>query len=153
MDHPEYFKSFADYKKSFLKFLYQTKKLIIANLSDPGVQAVMEVFQKDKTKSNHPEIIDYSKSVINFPLKIMGEYNKQNAEAVLQLVLALNINPEIIQESLQNFPGIGRRMEYLGEYHGAQIYSDFGHHPTEIKVTIKALKEQFPKRKIKLRSE
>src|SRR5260221_8317681 len=60
MDHPEYFKSFGDYKDSFLKFLYQTKKLIIANLSDPGVQAVMEVFQKDKTKANHPVILDYS---------------------------------------------------------------------------------------------
>ncbi|MCL5783905.1 MAG: UDP-N-acetylmuramate--L-alanine ligase [Patescibacteria group bacterium] len=143
MDHPEYFKNFEDYKKSFKKFLSQTKGKIIANLSDPGV---------NQTLASHlgggNVIIDYSKNPIEFDLKIPGQYNILNASAVYQLGLALKIDPKIIQKSLQSFNGIGRRFEYLGQFKGADIYSDFAHHPTEIKVTMTAAREKFPDKKI-----
>ena len=148
MDHPEYFKDFESYKQSLLKFLYQVKGKIIANLSDPGVSAVLETFQKDKEKKYNPEIIDYSKSEINFPLKVMGEFNKLNATAAFQVGLTLGIDPTIIRSSLMRFSGTQRRLEHLGKFKGADIYSDFGHHPTEIKVTMEAVREKYPQRRI-----
>jgi UDP-N-acetylmuramate--alanine ligase len=150
MDHPEFFKDFEDYKESFLEFLYQTKSLILANLQDPGTREVLEKFQKNKDKKYDPKILDYSNSVINFTLKVFGEHNKLNATAAFQVSLNSGIDPNIIRNSLMSFNGIGRRLELLGKLNEAPIYSDFGHHPTEIKTTIKALREKYPNQKMVL---
>jgi UDP-N-acetylmuramate--alanine ligase len=147
-DHPEFFPDFESYKKSFLQFMYQTKKLIIANFQDAGVREVLEIFQKDKEKSNHPEIIDYSKSEILFSLKIPGEHNKLNAAAALQVGLALGIAPEKIQQSLQNFTGLSRRFELIGEKDGVKIYSDFAHNPGKIEAALKTVRGEYPDSKI-----
>ncbi len=152
MDHPEYFTDWEAYKVSFRQFFNQTKLKIIANFSDPGVREVMEGFQKDKMDRNRLELFDYSKSEIHFDLKIPGEFNRLNAAAALQTGLSLEIDPTIIRQSLMAYSGIERRFELIGEYNpstnsehkGARIYSDFGHHPTEIKVTIEAARQKFP---------
>lgn len=118
MDHPEYFKDLDAVKASFNKFLSISQKVI-----------------------REAELID-------FPLQIPGDYNISNASLAYQLGLELKINPEIVKQSLEGFTGIARRFEKIGEYHGAMVYSDFGHHPTEIKVTIQAAREKFPDKKL-----
>lgn len=143
MDHPEFFKDFESYKESFKKFLLQSKQ-IVANLSDQGVADVLKVVMKETSTP----AIDYSKNHLDIELKIPGYYNKQNAMAAMQVGLLLNINSQTIQSSLQNYTGVGRRFEYLGDYKGAKVYSDFGHHPTEIRETLKAVREKFPKERI-----
>lgn len=146
MDHPEYFKDFEDYKKSFQKFLGQTKEKIIANLSDRGVADVLRL-QGDALEA---QIINYSNKLIDFPLQIPGKFNILNASAAYQVGLTLGIKPEIIKKSLQSFSGVGRRFEYIGKYNGAKVYSDFGHHPTEIAKTMEAAREKFPNQRILL---
>src|SRR3972149_9908207 len=131
MDHPEYFKNLEAVKESFKKFLMQTKQAVFANLSDPGVKQTLSVHLKGVNT-----IIDYSKHLIDFPLPIPGQFNVMNASAVFQVGLILGIDPAIIKKSLQNYQGVGRRFEYIGEFNGSKVYSDFGHHPTEIKVTM-----------------
>lgn len=148
MEHPEYFKNFDDVKTSFLSFLYQTRKKIIANLEDEGVRQVLEIFQKNKQKPYNPEIIDYSKSSIHFELKVPGQHNRSNATAAMQLGLSLGVDAFKIQQSLMSFTGIGRRFEFLGKFKGADIFSDFGHNPSKIRVTVQAAREKFPDRKI-----
>ncbi len=140
MDHPEYFKNFASYKQSFKKFLLKTKETIVANIADSGVAEVLKVAMKETGVT----CLDYSKNEIDLELKIPGEFNKQNANAAFQVGLLLNIDPIIIKKSLSSYPGIGRRFELLGEFKGATIYTDFGHHPTEIKTTMEAAREKFP---------
>ncbi len=144
-DHPEYFKDFTAYKRSFQNFLYNTKSQIIANLSDAGVVAAVG---GDYAETYFKPIVDYSKVLIDFPLKVIGEHNRLNATAAYLVGKAVGINPKIIQESMENFTGIGRRMEYIGKFKEADVYSDFGHHPTEIKTTINAFRENFKDRKI-----
>lgn len=146
-DHPEYFKDFLSYKRSFQNFLHKTKELIIANLEDHGTKETLMEEGASYGMFFKP-IVDYSKTLIDFPLNSAGEFNRLNASAAYQVGIALNINPKRIQESLANFEGVRRRMEYLGKFNGARVYSDFGHHPTEIKATIEAFKEKFPDKKI-----
>lgn len=146
MDHPEYFKDFGSYKDSFYKFLLQTKSLIIANLSDPNIAEIVKTVMKHSSLT----VIDYSKNELNLNLKVPGTHNQLNASAVFQLGLALDIPAEKIRQSLENFSGISRRFEYVGTFKGALTYSDFGHHPTEIKATIQAAREKFPDKKLKL---
>ena len=119
MDHPEYFKDFQAVKKSFDKFKNQSKKVI---------------------DQPNPKLIN--------SLQIPGDFNILNASLAFQVGIFLQIDPKIIQKSLQNYQGVGRRFELLGEFKGAKVYSDFGHHPTEIKVTMEAAREKFPKQKI-----
>lgn len=144
MDHPEFFKDLEDYKEAFHKFLLSTKQTIIANIKDENVAEIL----KHLMKESGVKCIDYSKTEINFPLKLIGEFNKLNAAAVFQLGLALGIDPSVIQKSLSEFSGISKRFEKLGEINGAQIFTDFAHHPTEIEVTTKAIRERFPDKKL-----
>ncbi len=144
MDHPEYFQDLEHYKESFKKFLLQTKDTIVANISDPGVAGVL----KDLMKESGIKCLDYSKNELELKLQIPGEFNIQNANAAFQVGLLLDIDPEIIKKSLSSYKGVGRRFEYLGDFRGAKIYTDFGHHPTEIKTTMAAAREKFPDQKI-----
>ena len=150
MDHPEYFKDLHAVKESFKKFLLQTKKTIIANISDPNIADVLKVVMKTSSGQTSDDrqlfinYLDYSKNEINFPLKIPGEFNKLNTKAAFQVGLLLGIDTAIIRKSLSNFTGVGRRFERLGNYKGREVYSDFGHHPTEVKATMQAAREKFP---------
>ena len=49
------------------------------------------------------------------------------------------INKDTIYSSLLKVTGAHRRLEYVGSYNGAQVFDDYGHHPTEIVATAKAL--------------
>lgn len=138
MDHPEYFKDITQLKASFKKFLSSTKSKIIANITDPGVSEVLKGIPA----------ADYSKNKPNLTLKIPGKHNLSNAMAVFQLGLKLGIEPKIIKQSLENYAGLGRRFEYLGKFRDADVYSDFAHHPTELKVTLEAAREKFPDKTI-----
>ena len=71
-----------------------------------------------------------------------------NASAAFQVGLTLGIEPEIIKKSLMSYQGIGRRFERIGSFQGAEVYSDFAHHPTEIKAQLAAVREWFPKHRI-----
>jgi UDP-N-acetylmuramate--alanine ligase len=55
-----------------------------------------------------------------------------------------------IQHAMKAFPGVWRRFERVGEYKGAEIISDYGHHPDAIRGTIEAARELFPNRRVVL---
>src|SRR3954453_13347670 len=55
--------------------------------------------------------------------------------------------PAAAAEALGGFTGVDRRMTEVGRYNGATVVDDYGHHPTEIRATLKALRERYsPKR-------
>lgn len=154
MDHPEYFTDFNAYKNSFGKFVSQTKQIIVANVSDLAVAQILKVIMKtpngqiSSDRGKNVQCLDYSKNDLKLSLKIPGKFNEQNASAAFQVGLVLGISPEVIKKSLSTYLGIGRRFEFLGKFKGADVYTDFGHHPTEIKTTMEAAREKFPKRRI-----
>ncbi len=51
------------------------------------------------------------------------------------MALNYNIDLKIIKKALEEYTGVARRFEYLGEYNSAHIFDDFAHHPTEIEAT------------------
>lgn len=153
LDHPEYYKNFNAVKKTYREFLCKTKRNVVANLSDTGIIETIGQGLDCANHKSHPVdetdyIIDYAKTLIDFPLRIPGEFNIKNASAVFHVGLLLEIDSVIIKHSLMNYRGIGRRFEFLGKYNQAEIYSDFAHHPTEIEVTLGAAREKFPNAKI-----
>lgn len=79
-------------------------------------------------------------------LNSIGEHQVLNAVAVFGLALRLGVPEEVIREAFRHFPGVKRRMERLEEKRGALFLDDYGHHPTEIEVTLKALRKAIGKR-------
>lgn len=71
-------------------------------------------------------------------LCVPGHHNLLNAAGALALGLALELNPAQLISGLASFRGAGRRFELKSAVHGIRIIDDYGHHPTEISVTLDA---------------
>jgi UDP-N-acetylmuramate--alanine ligase len=89
------------------------------------------------------------KPVATLKLAIPGEHNLMNATMALAACVACGVEPAPAAAALGKFNGVDRRMSVIGQYHGATIIDDYGHHPTEIRATLAALREKYqPKRVI-----
>lgn len=84
-----------------------------------------------------------SKKPEGLELKIPGAHNISNSNAVLALAEILNIDKKIVLDSLNQFSGTWRRMEFRGEVNGAKIFDDYGHHPTEINATLQGARQML----------
>jgi len=83
-------------------------------------------------------------------LPIPGAFNVMNASLAAVCACNLGIDAEKIRDALEHFKGTRRRLELLTETCDRLIYSDYAHHPTEIRVTLQALREEYPGRNITL---
>jgi UDP-N-acetylmuramate--alanine ligase len=132
-DHLDYYKDLADIQSAFQEFvdkLPETGSLITHH--DVHLATIA-------TKIN-ADVIE--KSSIN--LSVLGEHNKSNAQLTLALADVLELDTEKAKEGLLSFVGTWRRLEYKGVWHDIAMYDDYGHHPTEIKATLEALREKYP---------
>jgi UDP-N-acetylmuramate--alanine ligase len=73
-------------------------------------------------------------------LGLAGEHNVLNSIAAAALGIHLGIPFSSVAESLESFAGVERRLEWKGERNGVWIFDDYGHHPSEIRATLKALR-------------
>ena len=74
-------------------------------------------------------------------LAVGGEHMLLNAGAALGAAYALGVDLGTFVEGLATFSGAARRMQFLGEVEGVRIYDDYGHHPTELAVTMRAARD------------
>ena len=81
-------------------------------------------------------------------LNLPGIHNVTNALATIAVGRELEIPFEIIQGALETLQGVQRRMEIKGEVLGIKIIDDYGHHPTEIKMTLDAARNSWPNRRL-----
>jgi len=86
-------------------------------------------------------------------LNMPGRHNVLNALAAIAVANELGISVNVIQEALQKFQGIGRRFQVYGELpctnHGKVLMvDDYGHHPSELAVTIEAIREGWGERRL-----
>ncbi|MBN2464146.1 UDP-N-acetylmuramate--L-alanine ligase [candidate division WOR-3 bacterium] len=88
------------------------------------------------------------KEVGRFNLPVPGVHNVANALAALATGSELGIGFDAMAQAMAVFSGVHRRLEKLGEKNGIVVYDDYGHHPTEVRVTLEALRHAFPDRRI-----
>jgi len=81
-------------------------------------------------------------------LVVPGKFNVANSLAAIACADYLGADAQKIKAALKDFRGLWRRAEVLGEYEGATIISDYGHHPTEIMNTVGAVREFYPNKRI-----
>lgn len=78
------------------------------------------------------------KSIGHLELNVPGRHNVDNAGAALAVGLHLGLPAAGLLAGLASYTGTGRRFELKGTVHGIRVIDDYGHHPTEIKVTLDA---------------
>jgi UDP-N-acetylmuramate: L-alanyl-gamma-D-glutamyl-meso-diaminopimelate ligase len=81
-------------------------------------------------------------------LPVGGRMNVANALGVFVLLGAFGLSSEEIAGGLASFAGVVRRQEVIGEAAGVTVVDDFAHHPTAIRVTLEAIAERWPGRRI-----
>jgi UDP-N-acetylmuramate--alanine ligase len=81
-------------------------------------------------------------------LKFPGEHNILNTLAAVAVGKELEMPFNKIASGILKFSGVGRRLEIKGEKNGVIVIDDYGHHPTEIKATLAAIKKSWPKKRL-----
>ena len=161
-DHLDYFKNFENIKNAFIKYvkILPDDGLLVLNGDDKNC---LDLSQYTKAKSltygitnknvdffavnisfdndGFPEFDVYSHNQFyeRIKLHVPGMHNVLNSLSCIALCNEYGISKEDIKNGLAKFSGVGRRFEYKGKINGASIYDDYGHHPTEIIATAKAL--------------
>jgi UDP-N-acetylmuramate--alanine ligase len=82
------------------------------------------------------------KSLGRFTTLLPGKQNLENVAAVIALLHQLGFDPEPIARAIAAFRGAARRQELLFADGRLRVFDDYGHHPTEIRATLQALRPQ-----------
>jgi UDP-N-acetylmuramate--alanine ligase len=173
-DHPDFFPSFEAYKQTFKDFVARIPKtgfLVVCGDATSTLEVADEAtctvltygFSDDcdyriinlelkKEAGAIPiqmfEVIRGENNLGKFEIRLFGKHNALNAVAVIAVCHKLNFSPEKIQEALKTFRGTARRFELIGERNGAILIDDYGHHPDEIRATLKAARELYAEKNI-----
>lgn len=111
-----------------------TKADIMGNITELApTYSLFDVYSNlDETGKKQPE----KRNLGRIKLSIPGKHNILNALAAISVCLECDVPFEIIAQALANFGGIERRFEFKGTFKNAEIFDDYGHHPTEIAATL-----------------
>lgn len=89
---------------------------------------------------------------ITMQVNLTGKHNVLNSLAAIAVAIDAEISIDIIKDSLLQFKGVGRRCEILGEYElnnkRITLIDDYGHHPSELKAVIDAIRGSWPKQRV-----
>jgi UDP-N-acetylmuramate: L-alanyl-gamma-D-glutamyl-meso-diaminopimelate ligase len=79
---------------------------------------------------------------------LLGEHNQLNALAAIGAAEHVGVAPAVAARALADFSNVRRRLELLGEAAGVQVYDDFAHHPTAMRVTLDGLRRSQPQARL-----
>ncbi|MBI4096264.1 MAG: UDP-N-acetylmuramate--L-alanine ligase [Candidatus Levybacteria bacterium] len=152
-DHPDAYSSLDDTREKFLAFANQLPHdgILITCGDDPQVKKLLSEFKGRKITYGSAMQNDYVVSDVlkGVELSVLGEHNRLNATAAFIVGLEVGLSREQIKNGLVGFKGSKRRSEFVGTLSsGALVFDDYAHHPTEIKKTLKAFREKFPRSRI-----
>ncbi len=160
-DHLDYFKDLADVQKSFHKFAELATSAVIANGDDEHTVQAMEgldyvSFGLKETNRIHAanmcpdwrhfDVICDGQFYCHLDMGVLGRHNALNALAAAAAAWMMGIPGEAGSQGLESFHGAGRRMEFKGNWGGAEIYDDYAHHPDELAATIEAVRSMGDRR-------
>ena len=109
-------------------------------------------FEQKGTKSYFKVVRRDCVGQLDIELNLPGQHNVQNALAAIAVATDDGVSDIAIQKALAEFEGIGRRFQMYGDYtvnnKTVTLIDDYGHHPSEVNATIKALRKSWPERRL-----
>jgi UDP-N-acetylmuramate: L-alanyl-gamma-D-glutamyl-meso-diaminopimelate ligase len=163
-DHADIFPDVAAIQRTFshLVRLVPRNGLLLGNGDDPNLASVLDVnFCPVKrfglgagnavTAFNvrlGATASEFEIPSFKFHLNLAGEFNVRNALAVIACAKHCGLSNKQIQAAFDTFQGVKRRLEVRGIAGGVVVIDDFGHHPTAIAQTLRALRLRYPQERI-----
>ena len=161
-DHLDFFKDLADIQHSFRRFaeLVPAAGAVVVNADNAaameavaGLNRSVLTFGLDRpadcTAINLREedgfpmfdVVIRGKVYAHAALRVHGHHNVLNALAAAAAAYVLGLPGSAVEEGLASFTGAGRRFEFKGSYHGADVYDDYAHHPDELHALLSTCRE------------
>jgi UDP-N-acetylmuramate: L-alanyl-gamma-D-glutamyl-meso-diaminopimelate ligase len=163
-DHADIFENLAAIQTSFQRLirLIPRNGQLLANGDDAHLAPLLDVthcpvkrFGLGETNSVRgfnvklaPTASEFEIPSFRFRIGLLGELNVRNALAVVACAKHCGLNNKQIQSAFDTFKGIKRRLEVRGIAGGVTVVDDFGHHPTAIRETLRALRIKYPGQKL-----
>ncbi len=169
LEHLDHYRDLDHIKATFLEFIDKVPfyGAAIVCLDDQNIAEVLpEIKKRTITYGLTPQADIYGDNLffeegrVHFTVKSdgrelgslsifpPGKHNVYNALAAICVGLELQVPFKTIREGLQGFAGVQRRMEKKGECKNITVVDDYGHHPTEIRATLSAIKEAWPNKRL-----
>lgn len=164
-DHPDYFKGIDDVLNAFNVFNGQVKKGIIACGDDEYVRklqpsAPITYYGLNEEKSDLVaknletdvtgvtfDVFLHGTRLEQFTIPMFGRHNVLNTLAVIGICLAEQLPLDLVKQQLSTFKGVKRRFSEKRVNNNILI-DDYAHHPTEIGVTIEAVRAKYPEKQL-----
>lgn len=163
-DHLDYYKDLDDIVETFKVYLrnQDENSKTILNLNEENNKLILDAVQgelitygQDNPDADYNatnitfddigrpsfDLIMKNGEIENFKLGVIGRHNINNAMASIIATYENGIDIETIRQNLALYSGLSRRMEIVGHVKDTTIMTDYGHHPSEILVTLDALAE------------
>jgi UDP-N-acetylmuramate--alanine ligase len=168
-EHLDVYRDLADLKREFVHFVNRVPfyGAAVLCLDSPAVRAIRRRVARRVVTYATGEPADFTarevqlygfssaftvcgggREIGRFNLPLPGLHNVQNALAAVAVATELGVEPGVTEAALRVFGGVHRRLEKRGEKAGVVVFDDYGHHPTEVRVTLEALRHAFPDRRI-----
>lgn len=169
LEHMDHYDDIEHIKATFLEFIDRIPfyGAVILCLDDANVADILPEIRKRKITYGLTSQADLSAEQIEtgggrvrFTVRHLGEvlgdidfslpgrHNVYNALATICVGLELEIPFATIAAALAGFQGVQRRLQFKGEGRGITVLDDYGHHPTEIRATLSAIKEGWPDKRL-----
>ncbi len=163
LDHLDYYRDLADYISAFQSFADQTSGYVILSESDDNSQQLhiplgkkiivgekISYFAKVEDLDTHETT--FEQKTLDIPtiiLQIPGDHILQDAKLAYAAARLLGLTDEEILPKLASYSGSWRRSEIIRTTkHGNILMSDYGHHPSEIRPTLAAIKQKYVDKKL-----
>ena len=164
-EHMDFYQTLENIKETFLKFINKIPFYgsAVLCLDDPNIQSLIPRVEKryityglssqaDYTARNisieglktYFNVFYHGKDLGRIRSGALGQHNVLNTLAAVAVGMELDLDFEVIANSLLQFEGVQRRFEIVKQSDELTLIDDYGHHPVEIKASLKTVKEIWP---------
>jgi len=168
-EHLDFYGNLEKIKEVFLDFINKVPfyGMVVVCLDNEGIQDLIPKIEKRFTTYGMTSQADYQAKEMTFEgltsryhitcrgealgtvhLNLPGIHNVYNSMASIAVGMELGIPFDTILNALKDIEGVQRRFEVKGTGDGVTVVDDYGHHPTEIKLTLQAVRQCWPDRRI-----
>ena len=171
LEHLDVYRDLADLQATFCQFVRRLPAdgTLVLCLDDPGAAAILPTISKTFTgtiitygtspaatvrlvdyqlmpASSSAAILLQTGETIQITIPIPGKHHILNATAACAVATCLGIQQSIIDLAIGSFLGVDQRFSYRGTFQGAEVFDDYGHHPTEVANMLVVAKKRAQKR-------
>ena len=162
-DHLDHYRDEEEIRETFLAFLGNVSAdgTVVLGIDDPGVRAIAPRAGRRAVTFGLADGADWTAGITSrgpdgqrvsvfrrgepateIFLAVPGAHNVLNALAAIAVADLVGVAPEVAAEELASFAGVQRRFQVRGQLDGVTFVDDYAHHPTEIRATLSAARDQ-----------